>query len=392
MRQAQGGFSIRAQVLMENGASELAVVTVQDGRITQIRSDHSDASLDKNQEAPLIDAPDAILLPGFIDVHVHGGVGYEFMDATQQAFDEITRFHSTQGTTTMLATTVTASKESLDAVLAEAARYQQGGMPYARIHGVHLEGPFLNPQWAGAQNPAYLIDPQQSWFDLWLEQYPNLIQIVTLAPELTGAIELIRKLDQQGIICACGHTNATYEEIAHAADHGLRHAVHTFNAMTGLHHRNPGTVGAVLTDERIIAEVIADGHHVHPACIELLIKAKQKHNMLLITDAIAAAGLNDGSYSLGGLEVVVTEGVARLKHGGNLAGSTLTMIEAIRYMVQTVGLTLAEASRLASYNPAKQLNILHETGSIAIGKKADLVLVTPELQIKQVWVEGKVIF
>ncbi len=243
-------------------------------------------------------------------------------------------------------------------------------------------------KWPGAQNPSFIVDPQADWLDAWTEEFPGLIRMMTLAPERENALPLIRRLTDQGIVASAGHTDATYDQMVEATRYGLRHAVHTFNAMTGLHHRNPGVVGAVLTEEVINAEVIADGHHVHPAAIKLLTLAKRKDNLLLITDAMSAAGLGSGEYDLGGLPVIVDDGVARLKAGNTLAGSTLTMIQALRFMVERVGLSVEEASRLASHNPAKAIGCLEQTGTISEGKLADLLLVSPQLQIGRVWVEG----
>ena len=281
----------------------------------------------------IIDARGGWLLPGFIDMHVHGGYGFDFMDATERAYDEITTFHGRHGTTAMLATTVTAPKNAIDKVLAAADAYRRGETPGARLIGVHLEGPFISAKWPGAQNPAHIVPPRLDWLKEWTAQYPGLVRQLTLAPETEGALEVIEWASRQGIVCSCGHTDASYETVLEAVERGLRQATHTFNAMKPLHHRAPGTVGAVLTEDRICAEVIADGHHVHPACIRLLAQVKTGNNLILITDAISAAGLGDGDYELGGLAVVVKDGVARLKEGDSLAGSTLTMIEAFRFAV-----------------------------------------------------------
>lgn len=339
----------------------------------------------------LIDAPGSWLMPGFIDVHVHGGDGHDFMDASMDALEGITRFHGRHGTTTMLATTMTAPRGALAKVLQSVQTFRDRGMPFAQLEGVHLEGPFINPTHSGAQNPAYIVPPQQDWLDEWTKRHPGLIRLLTLAPESEGALPLIEKLSGQGILVACGHTNATYEQIGEAVDHGLRHAVHTFNAMRGLHHREPGVVGAIMTEDAIGAEIIADGHHVHPVCIRLLMQLKRNGNLMLVTDAMSAAGLGEGDYQLGGLEVTVKDGVATLKEGGGLAGSTLTMIDAFRFMVNTVGASVQEVSRLASHNPAKALGIENRTGSITAGKQADLLLVSPDLSVDRVWVRGSVI-
>lgn len=336
-----------------------------------------------------INAAGGWLLPGFIDIHVHGGFGHDFMDAERDGLDAITRFHASHGTTTMLATTVTASKEAIDLVLQRVAAYRTDEMPYAQLIGVHLEGPFISVKWPGAQNPAFIVPPSPAWLEEWTSRYPGLVRMQTLAPETDGALEYIRALVQHGIVAACGHTDALYAQVEAAVDRGLSHAVHTFNAMRGLHHREPGTVGAVLTDERITAEVIADGHHVHAAGIRLLARAKGDSGLVLITDAIAAAGLGDGDYSLGGLDVVVRSGVARLKQGDSLAGSTLTMDAALRFAVREAGLSVPAASRMASGNPARVLGLSDVTGELAVGKQADVLLLSRELELERVWIRGK---
>ncbi|WP_458460622.1 N-acetylglucosamine-6-phosphate deacetylase [Paenibacillus sp.] len=343
------------------------------------------------REALLLSVPErGLIVPGFIDIHVHGGNGEDFMDACPEVLDKITSFHSTQGTTAMLATSMTAPKESLDSVLAEVDRYRSGEMPYAQLEGVHLEGPFFSPKWPGAQNPEHIILPDVSWLEAWEKQYPGLIRQVTLAPEREGALEVISWLREQRITAALGHTDATYEEVERAVEAGLHHSVHTFNAMTPLHHRLPGAAGAVLSDPRISAEVIADGIHVHTAAISILAQLKQHTDQLvLITDAMSAAGLDDGEYKIGDLPVIVKHGEARLKDGGALAGSTLTMIRGFRYLVQEVGLSLNAASRAASLTPARLLGIDHRTGSLAQGKQADIVLLNAELDIEGVWVKGR---
>ncbi|WP_339237221.1 N-acetylglucosamine-6-phosphate deacetylase [Paenibacillus sp. FSL R5-0517] len=381
---------LRGKLLLSNEILEDGVLAWRDGKILyagvpeglpeQIR-----------REALQLSVPDhGLIVPGFIDIHVHGGNGEDFMDASPEVLDKITSFHSTQGTTAMLATSMTAPKERLDSVLAEVARYRSGEMPYAQLEGVHLEGPFFSPKWPGAQNPEHIILPDVSWLETWEKQYPGLIRQVTLAPEREGALEVISWLREQRITAALGHTDATYEEVERAVEAGLHHAVHTFNAMTPLHHRLPGAAGAVLSDPRISAEVIADGIHVHPAAISILAQLKQHNDQLvLITDAMSAAGLDDGEYKIGDLPVIVKHGEARLKDGGALAGSTLTMIRGFRYLVQEVGLSLNAASRAASLTPARLLGIDHRTGSLAQGKQADIVLLNAELDIEGVWVKGR---
>ncbi|NOU69498.1 N-acetylglucosamine-6-phosphate deacetylase [Paenibacillus sp. LMG 31461] len=376
-----------AKVVTEQGIIENGLVHVIDGKLAYV----GEPSGWQNTASPSvvrIEADGKWLLPGFIDVHVHGGYGADFMDANSETLDTITKFHASHGTTGMLATTMTATREAIDRVLVEVNSYIDQGMPYAQLLGVHLEGPFISPKWAGAQDPKLMVTPQLDWLKDWHERFPQLMKQLTLAPEREGGHEMIAWLRDQGIVAACGHTDASYADIQSAVAVGLSHAVHTFNAMKPLHHREPGTVGAVLTDARISGEVIADGIHVHPAAIKLLTMVKQPHGLLLITDAMSAAGLGDGQYDLGGQAVTVQAGVARLTEGGALAGSTLTMIDALRFMVREVGVSVAEASRYASGNPARLLGLEATHGSITEGKHADLLLISSELELEQVWVHG----
>lgn len=384
-----------ARIVTESGVIEAGSLVSRDGIIAYIGSDENvpaewrNGADDPADSEKRIDADGAWLLPGFIDVHVHGGYGCDFMEATSEAYDTITAFHGRHGTTSILATSVTAPLEALEQVLEAAHRYRTGPMPYAQLAGVHLEGPFISTRFPGAQNPRYILPPDKGWLDRWTRTYPELIRIVTLAPEVEGAYEVIELLSARGVIPAAGHTDATFEQMSEAAARGLRHSVHMFNAMRGLHHREPGTAGAVMTDRRISMELIADGHHVHPACIDLMVRLKTDANLLLITDAISAAGLNSGRYELGELEVEVKDGVAKLAGTDTLAGSTLTMIDAFRFVVQRIGLTVPEASVLASGNPARLIGISARTGSLEPGKQADLLLVSPSLELQRVYSGGR---
>lgn len=381
---------LRGKLLLSNEILEDGVLAWRDEKILYAGLPEGLPEQIRREALPLSVPERGLIVPGFIDIHVHGGNGEDFMDASPEVLDKISSFHSTQGTTAMLATSMTAPKERLDSVLAEVDRYRSGEMPYAQLEGVHLEGPFFSPKWPGAQNPEHIILPDVSWLEAWEKQYPGLIRQVTLAPEREGALEVISWLREQRITAALGHTDATYEEVERAVEAGLHHAVHTFNAMTPLHHRLPGAAGAVLSNPRISAEVIADGIHVHPAAISILAQLKQHDDQLvLITDAMSATGLDDGEYKIGDLPVIVKHGEARLKDGGALAGSTLTMIRGFRYLVQEVGLSLNAASRAASLTPARLLGIDHRTGSLAQGKQADIVLLNAELDIEGVWVKGR---
>jgi len=388
VRRVDGLLIVNAHIAPEEGEPFSGWLYMKDGRIAALGGE-DETPPPEAASAPRVDGEGGWALPGFIDLHVHGGAGCDFMDAEEASFGAIARFHARHGTTGMLATTLTAPKERLDAALEAASRFMASPTPGARILGVHLEGPFVNIKWRGAQNPDYIVPPRLDWLEDWAARWPGLIRIQTLAPETEGALEYIRRLDGLGIVPACGHTDASYEVIRAAAECGLRHAVHTFNAMRPCHHREPGTVGTVLTDDRIMAEVIADGHHVHPAGVELVIRAKGPGRVILVTDAMAAAGMPDGEYELGGLSVEMRGGVARLRDSGNLAGSTLTMIDAFRFAVRKVGVSVADASRMASLNPARQIGVDREMGSLKPGKRADVLLLDGDLELRRVWIGGR---
>lgn len=380
---------VHAQVVTPRGTILDGAVAVDDGVIRYVGTTSGLASAGLTA-TDTIDAQGAYVLPGFIDVHVHGGMLQDFSIPSKQAFDDITKLHVSQGTTSMLATTMTMPREVIEEVLEEVHRYREEGMPYAKLAGVHLEGPFISPKWPGAQNPAHIVPPNKAWVEEWESKYPGLIKQVTFAPEQEGAHELIAFLRSKAIVAAAGHTDATYEEIMAAVEVGLHHAVHTFNAMTPLHHRKPGTAGAILSTPAISAEIIADGIHVHKAGIQLLAQVKNNRNLILITDAMSAAGLGNGDYMLGDLPVVVKDNMCTLKENeGTLAGSTLTMIRGFRHLVKEIGLTVEQASEAASGNPARLLRLDHLTGSVETGKLGDLLLVNRDLQLETVWVEGR---
>ncbi|MEC0309767.1 N-acetylglucosamine-6-phosphate deacetylase [Paenibacillus lautus] len=378
------------QVLTPNGISEDGVLAIQ-GEGISYAGDASGLPADLKQAATeVIHQPDGYIIPGFVDIHVHGGNGEDFMDATKDVLDKITSFHSSQGTTAMLATTMTAPKAAIDHVLQEVNDYRKQDMPYTRLVGVHLEGPFISPKWPGAQNPEHIVHANIDWLEEWVSTYPDLVRQVTLAPEREGALEAIAWLNNHGIVAALGHTDATYEEVEAAVEAGLSHGVHTFNAMTGLHHRKPGVVGAMLSDDRLSCEIIADGIHVHPAAIRILARMKQDGNLILITDAMSATGMADGEYTIGDLPVVVENGIATLKSNrDSLAGSTLTMIKGFQLLVREVGLSIEQASRVGSINPATKIGIADLTGSLEAGKLADVLLLSSDLELQGVWIQGQ---
>ena len=287
--------------------------------------------------------------------------------------------------TSYLPTTITNQGAALDRALANLLQSQpqeNGAFPL----GVHMEGPYLNSAYSGAQPVEWLRNPDPVEYRRWLKT--GIVRSVTLAPELPGALEFIREGVGQGVLFSAGHTAATYEQMQAAIEAGLRLVTHTFNGMPGLHHRSPGVLGAAFTDERIYCEIIADGIHVHPAVIRLLVAAKGVERVILVTDAMRAAGLANGDYDLGGQMIDVQSGVARTPAGG-LAGSTLTLNRAVTNMMELVGLTLNQAVAMATTTPAAALGLTGRKGVIRPGADADLILIDDQFNLKSVLVAGK---
>ncbi len=334
-----------------------------------------------------------LVAPGLIDLHVHGGGGADVMDGTLDAWEALAAAHAAHGTTSLLVTTLTAPADELlriarmipEAVRTSESRSWRG----ARILGLHLEGPYIHPERAGAQNPAYIRPPNPAEMERLLEAADGWLRLVTLAPELPRAETVIAMLRRAGVAVAMGHTTATYDEAMQAVELGVGHAAHTFNAMTGLQAREPGAVGAVLLDPRVRAEVIADMHHVHPAVLRLLVKLKGANGVCLITDAIAAMGQGDGRLLLGGIPVHVKDGVCRLESGA-LAGSVLSMDRALANMVRTVGVPLADAVTMAAQTPAAAIGA-HDAGAIVPGRRADLIVLDDELCCRLTMVAGRIV-
>lgn len=340
------------------------------------------------------DAGGGWIFPGFIDVHVHGGGGADTMDGAVEAIETIARTHARHGTTALLPTTMTAPHDQIMAA-ARAVRAAMGSSkgaswPGARVLGMHLEGPYINPKRAGAQDPKWTRRADLNELGAILSVLEDGFKLATIAPEVPGGAEALEYLHRAGVVVSIGHTDATMEEATEAFRAGAGHVTHTYNAMRELHHRDPGTVGAALLSEQALCEVIADGIHVHPDAIRLLWMMKGTSGVCLVTDAIEAADMPDGTYQLGGQPVVVKDGACRLENG-SLAGSILTMERAVRFMVREVGVPPADAARMASLNAAAQLRISGRKGSLKVGKDADVVLLDTDFQVVKTWVEGKLV-
>jgi len=365
-------------------------IVVEKGRIREIvnKEELSTATL---IGAEVIEGKDKYIVPGYIDIHVHGGGGSDVMDGNYEAINQIAIAHSHFGTTSFLPTTMTMNKNKIIRSLKTIYEAKLKGTEGAEILGVNLEGPYINPEKKGAQREIDIRKPSIKEFSELNKASGNMIRLVTVAPEMPGAIGFIKYLCKQGIIASVGHTNATYVQTQAGIQAGLSHVTHTFNAMRGLHHREPGVVGAALTSPELTVEVIADGIHIHPIVLKILTKIKESEKVVLITDAMRAAGLKEGTYDLGGQEVIVAKGQARLKDG-TLAGSVLTMDKAVKNMVSKVGVLLPRAIQMASFNPAKSIGIDDKKGSLEPGKDADIVILNKKLEVELTMVASKVIY
>ena len=336
------------------------------------------------------------LVPGFIDLHIHGAGGHDVMEGNARALDRITSTVARHGTTSIVATTVSASIEDTCHSIEGIARYirnhdnvedaSKESRLAAEILGVHLEGPFISKVRRGVHPPDAIAKPSVEILDRFVEAADGLIRILTIAPELPGAREVIAHAVAAKIVVALGHTDADYEQARAAIDAGARHCVHIYNAMRPFTHRDPGVIGAILTDPDVTAEIVADLVHVAGPAIQVLIGAKGFDTVLLVSDGIAATGMPDGNYRLGNFEVSVKDGVARNSEG-KLAGSTLTLDRALRNVV-ALGVPLTDAVRMATVLPARRLGLAGKKGIIAVGADADLVALTPDLRVAAVMSRG----
>jgi N-acetylglucosamine-6-phosphate deacetylase len=334
------------------------------------------------------------LIPGRIDMHIHGASGADVMDGDPSALNQIRKALAAEGVTGFLATTMTESKAVIENALRNLDSYSRthaSQMIGPEILGVHLEGPFISSKFAGAQRVDKILAPDSELFDQWQSASGGRIRLVTLAPELPNAIEFIQHLRSQGVIASIGHSDADFLTANKAIAAGANYATHLFNAMRGYHHRDPGCVGAILLDQQVKAELIVDGHHCHPAAVRLAYRIKGSDNLILVTDAMRAKCLHEGEFDLGGQAVVVSQGTARLKNG-TLAGSVLTMSQAFINMRKFTHCSIEELINLTSANPAKALNIYSKTGSITPGKDADLIVLDENMEVVLTVVKGQIAF
>ncbi|GAA0391211.1 N-acetylglucosamine-6-phosphate deacetylase [Paenibacillus motobuensis] len=359
-------------------------VWVTDGKIERIEAQEV-PQFDERYER--IDGNGMWLIPGMIDVHIHGANGYDMMDGTEASIQEVSHICAATGCTSFLATSVSSTMYDLLNMI-RSVKSVIGRERGAKIAGIHLEGPYLNPKRKGMQNEKYLRHPDLDEMKLIFQEAGSLIKMVTVAPELPGGLELISYLKDQGVVIAVAHSDATYEEAKEAFGAGASHVTHCFNGMRPIHHRDPGLIVAAFEEPHVSLQAIVDQVHLHPAIIRLMHRIKGPEGMVLITDALQAMGLGDGEYLFGGHNVTVSEGIARLSDG-TLASSTVTMNEALRLTVEN-GISFTDAVQMASTSPARILGLSNK-GKIEIGYDADFVLLNEKYEVQWTMIEGQLV-
>jgi len=362
-----------------------ALITVNDEGLIETIEPYN-----PQQHTNFIKLGEVSLLPGMIDSHVHGAKGCDVMDASHDSLNTMSRYFASLGVTAFVATTVTAPVAKIRAALQQVAKSKQQGVAGAEILGAYLEGPYFTEKNRGAHPTAWFRDLSVEELDKWISYSDNQLITVALAPEKAGALEAIRYLQKQGVKVMLGHTDASYDQVQLALDAGASGIVHCYNGMRGLHHRDPGVVGAGLVHPNSYVEMIADGHHVHSAALDIAHRCCGSR-MTLITDAMSATGMPNGDYTLGEYTVHMKNGVVTTD-SGSLAGSTLTLPRAVQNIQQWLNLPLEQAWLMASLTPAKSLGLQHLLGSLEVGKRASMVAVQSDFSITKTWVNGRRVF
>ncbi len=368
----KGDCYLRNKILM-NG-----FLVIEDGKIVDIKSEYT---------GEFEDLTGHIIGPGFFDTHIHGYEGYDIMDLKPENVEHISQNIVKMGVTSFLATTLTSSRETLEEAL-RIVKNQKDKLNGAKLKGVFLEGPFFTVKYKGAQNANYMVAPNTRMIEELQEISGGLIKKVAIAPEYENSVDFIKDMNKMGIYVALGHSDASYEEAREAVEAGANVFVHTFNGMSGLHHREPGMVGAAMHLKEAYSELICDGYHVHPVAVDILMEAKGREKIALITDCMMAGGMPEGSYTLGEYDVDVRDGQARLE-SGSLAGSVLKLSDGVKNVVNWGAATIHEAIMMASYVPAKSLGLDNEIGVIDIGRSADIVVMDKSLNLIRTYVDGQ---
>ena len=367
-----------ADVFTQDNCFVRTDVVVKDGKFAAI-SDMTEGA------GEVIKADGLYMIPGLVDIHFHGCKGADMCDGTREALDVIAAYEASVGVTSICPATMTIPKDELVKVMKNAGEYSYNGG--AHIVGINMEGPFISPSKKGAQAADNIMHCDYEYFCKLQEAANGLIKLVDIAPEEPGAMEFIDKV-KDNVVVSLAHTASDYDTAKEAIERGASHATHLYNAMPPLNHRNPGVIGAVRDSGKCHAELICDGVHIHPSVIRATFAMFGAERMILISDSMRATGLDDGEYTLGGQPVSVKGNLATL-HDGTIAGSATNLMDCMRYVVKEAGLSLETAVMCAASNPAKEIGIFDEAGSIAVGKKADFVLLDKELNIVCVYIDGK---
>lgn len=383
---------VHGNAVLETDIAEKIYIFIEEGKLKEVGPISALPSNLKAQKT--ITIPKGLsVVPGFIDVHIHGTAGADTMDATLEALSTMASALPTEGTTSFLATTITQKHENIEKALMNASEYihHENKSGKAEVLGVHLEGPFINSKRAGAQPKEYISLPDIELFKQWQELAGGTIKLVTVAPELANGTEFIRYLHKNNIIASIGHSDAVFDEVEKAVRAGAKQVTHLFNGMRGIHHREPGVAGSAFLFKELMVEMIADGIHVHPEMMKLVIQTKGTDGTILITDAMRAKCLKNGTYDLGGQAVSVADGQALLADG-TLAGSIIKMNDSVKNTITAANISLLQAVQMASMNPAKQLNIYDRKGSITVGKDADLAILTNDYKVSLTICRGEIAY
>jgi N-acetylglucosamine-6-phosphate deacetylase len=369
-----GSLVHQGYLLIENGKIEYV------GRVDPLIND---------EEAEFHKMPSgSIMFPGMIDIHIHGASGADVMDGTEDALSIMTKALPAEGTTSFMATTITENPLHIEEALEQTASFLEKQKPgSAEIIGIHLEGPFISPKRAGAQPKGFIELPNVELFKHWQKKAQNQIRLVTLAPEMEGGLDLASYLSSNHIIASIGHSDSTFDEVKEGIKSGISHVTHLFNGMRGMHHRDPGVAGAALIQKDLNVEMIVDGVHASPEMINLAYHSTGPERTILITDSMRAKGLGDGIYTLGGQQVTVKNGRAYLEDG-TLAGSILSMNDAIKNMREYTDCSYADIVKMTSVNAAKELNIFDKKGSLSTGKDADITVLMEDYNVFMTFCRG----
>ncbi len=377
-------YTLRGTVVTPSELISHGQVEVTGGKITY-------AGPERQPLGEAVDHGDRLICPGLIDVHVHGGAGYDAMDDDPDAMEAISGYLAAGGVTGFLATTQTAPSGELIESVKRLATVADAGLAGARLLGVHLEGPFLCEERRGAQHGDHVRAADTEELEALHDAAGLWMKVMTLAPEAPGALDAVGWLAERGVVASAGHTDADYETALEAFHRGLSHVCHLYNGMRGLHHREPGILGAALTDGRVSVELIADGLHVHPAALRLAALLKGPAKTVLVSDSVKPAGLPDGEHEYGGRQVTLRDGLAWL-HGGVIAGSTIRLNDAVRVMVEMAGLSVSEAVQMASTTPARVLRLAPSKGRLAEGSDADVTVMDWRFNVEETIVGGETVY